>query len=143
MSNRPVVVDAGPLVAYLNHSDAHHSRAVARFKEVTFPLLTCEAVLTEAAFLLGPRQGHGARVVLEYVTRGAIRPTFRLEDEAVAVAELAKKCANVPMSLADACLVRMMDTTPDALLLTTDSDFAVYRRSRGRPIPTITPADEA
>ena len=46
---------------------------------------------------------------------------------------------NVPMSLADACLVRMSELYPDSLVLTNDSDFAIYRRNRNQTIPTLMP----
>ena len=49
------------------------------------------------------------------------------------------KCADVPMSLADACLVRMTETLPDPLLLTTDTDFHIYRRHSRQAIPCRMP----
>ncbi len=63
-----------------------------------------------------------------------------LEDEADAVGRLMRRYANVPMSLADACLVRIIERTENASLLTLDSDFRIYRQKGRRLIPLITPA---
>lgn len=50
-----------------------------------------------------------------------------------------QKYANVPMSFADACLVRMTEIVPDPLLLTTDADFRVYRRHGRQVVPCVMP----
>jgi hypothetical protein len=47
--------------------------------------------------------------------------------------------ASVPMSLADACLVRMSETLADPVLLTTDADIRVYRRHGRQVVPTVMP----
>lgn len=51
---------------------------------------------------------------------------------------LSKKFRDVPMSLADACLVRMTETER-SVALTLDSDFRIYRRNRNQLVPTILP----
>jgi len=50
-----------------------------------------------------------------------------------------KKYRNVPMSLADACLVRMTEIAADPILMTTDSDFRLYRRHGRQVVPCVTP----
>jgi hypothetical protein len=52
-----------------------------------------------------------------------------------------EKYADVPMSFADACLVRMTETLADPMLLTTDADFRIYRRHSRQTVPCVTPAD--
>jgi hypothetical protein len=49
------------------------------------------------------------------------------------------KYADVPMSLADSCLVRMSETLSDPLLLTTDADFRIYRRHSRQAVPCMLP----
>jgi hypothetical protein len=49
------------------------------------------------------------------------------------------KYADVPMSLADACLVRMTEVLSEPLMLTTDSAFRIYRRHGRKAVPCITP----
>lgn len=67
-------------------------------------------------------------------------PSFELEDQLDRVLALMQKHASVPMNLADACLVRMTETLPDPLLLTTDGDFRVYRRHGRHVVPCLTPS---
>jgi predicted nucleic acid-binding protein len=60
-------------------------------------------------------------------------------DDIAAVVDLLDKYDDVPMSLADACLVRMTETLPDPLVLTTDADFRIYRRHSRRAVPCFLP----
>jgi uncharacterized protein len=46
---------------------------------------------------------------------------------------------DVPMSLADACLVRMSELHSNSLVLTTDSDFNIYRKHRRQTIHLLMP----
>ncbi len=133
---RHVLADTGPLVAYLNRRDAHHAIARREILQAQPPLLTCEPVFTEAAWLLRATAG-GADALAAMLTTGAVKLAFSLGDEHAAVFELMRRYANVPMSLADACLVRMSELHPAADVLTFDSDFLVYRRFGRDPIPTV------
>ena len=73
------------------------------------------------------------------VERGVVDPSFRLADEAAAVARMMKKYRDVPMSLADACLVRMTEHHPGSVVLTLDGDFRVYRRGGRESVPVRMP----
>jgi len=64
---------------------------------------------------------------------------FDLGDELERVVGLMEKYADVPMSLADACLVRMTEALADPVLLTTDTDFRVYRRHSRQTVPCVLP----
>lgn len=134
-----VVIDTGPIVALLNRNDAQHDWTRAVLERVEPPLLTCEAVLSEACFLLRRIQG-GQAAVLELVARGVVNVAFSLAREVALVRKLMTRYASVPMSLADACLVRMSELDEKATVLTLDSDFAIYRRNRRQIIPTIRPS---
>jgi predicted nucleic acid-binding protein len=136
--SKRIVVDTGPLVAFLNSADGHHEWSVRMLEQIEPPLLTCEAVLSEACFLLRRARG-GPQAVLEMVASGAVQVSFSLEREIAAVSKLMTRYASVPMSLADACLVRMMEIEPRSTLLTLDSDFKIYRRNRRQAIPLVTP----
>jgi predicted nucleic acid-binding protein len=111
---------------------------VSRFEELQPPLLTCEAVLTEASYLFA-RVGARPSVVVDLVTRGMLTVLNVLENDAEVVSRLMRRYANVPMSLADACLVRITELTMNAAVLTLDSDFRVYRQKGRRLIPVISP----
>ena len=138
MSDGPVIVDAGPLVALLDRRDAHHEWAVRQFDAYSEPFLTCEAVLTETFFLTS-RLNHGSERFFQLLGGGVIRVALELMSERVALASLVAKYADVPMSLADACLVRMVELTPDARVMTLDSDFRIYRQHGRRQIRLIMP----
>lgn len=135
---RKVILDTGPLVALLNRRDTYHDWAKAQFALIEPPLLTCEAVISEASFLL--RALHdGPRSVLETLNRGVVEIPFRLTEEADPVARLLTRYVSVPMSLADACLVRMAEQFAKSTVITLDSDFQVYRKQGRQVVPTIIP----
>ena len=137
---RRFLVDTGPLVALLNPRDHHHQWARSLFATLEPPVFTCEVVLAEACFLLrGSVKGQAA--LLQLVKDGALRCEFRMFDEIVAVTALMRRFASVPMSLADACLVRMCELDRDTKLATLDADFRVYRRNQRHVISTLMPTD--
>lgn len=133
-----VLIDTGPVVALLNRKDHYHRWVTETLGTLEPPLLTCESVLSEACFLLREID-QGPQAVLALVARTIVVPSFPLHDEAAAVATLMKKYADVPMALADACLVRMTELHRDTALLTLDGDFRIYRRNRRETIPILAP----
>jgi predicted nucleic acid-binding protein len=133
-----VIVDTGPLVALLNRADKHHQWTRTALEEVEPPMATCEAVLSEACFLLRRTNG-GQDAVLELVARGVVSVAFSLAAELLAVRKLMERYSSVPMSLADACLVRMSELESRATVVTLDSDFKIYRRNRRQTIPLLHP----
>ena len=133
---RNVLVDAGFVVALLSNRDTHHPWAVAQAPNLPPPWSTCEAVLSEAYHLLGNR---GAPSLGELLRRRALIVSFDLSENLEPVTKLIEKYSEVPMSLADACLVRMTETLADPILLTTDEDFRVYRRHSRQVVPCLTP----
>lgn len=132
------LLDTGPLVAFLNRADRFHEWALAQWARLYPPLLTCEAVLAEACFLLRHLPG-GSQAVVELLDREVLLSPFVLQEEAAAVAKLIGRYAKVPMSLADACLVRMAERHSKSRVLTLDRDFQIYRKHRRHVIPTIMP----
>jgi predicted nucleic acid-binding protein len=133
-----ILADTGPLVALLNPRDQHHGWAMARFSEFTEPLVTCEPVLTEALFLLGASPG-GAAALLSLWDRGSLLIDFSAEREKPTLRKLLTKYRDLPMSFADACLVRMTELHADVMVWTLDSHFGVYRRAGRQSIPRIVP----
>ncbi|MBI3050325.1 MAG: PIN domain-containing protein [Acidobacteria bacterium] len=132
-----VLVDAGFLVALLSGRDAHHHWAVSQAERLAPPWKTCEAALSEAFHLLGPR---GTPVLSALLRRQAVAVAFDMSDNLDAVLKLMQKYVDVPASLADASLVRMSETLDDPILLTTDRDFRVYRRHGRHTVPCVTPS---
>jgi predicted nucleic acid-binding protein len=133
-----VLLDTGPWVALLSRNDTHHHWAVDRFRRLTPPLLSCEAVVAETCFLLA-RSGFDPALALQFIERGVVHLPFVLQEQISAVSTLFRRYENVPASLADAALIRLSEITDAPQVLTTDSDFLVYRRHRRQTIPLITP----
>lgn len=134
-----VILDTGPLVAVLSRQDKYHGWACAEFARLRPPLLTCEAVLTEAAHLLR-HSAAGTQAILSLVERRTLDVALELSTEAAAIAALMKRYGDVPMSLADACVVRLAELTPGAQVFTLDGDFAIYRLHGRKPVPLLAPA---
>ncbi|MGA2178993.1 MAG: PIN domain-containing protein [Verrucomicrobiota bacterium] len=130
------IVDSGALVALLDPREEHHRWARETFLRQPGPWLTCEAVVSETFFLLHEPHAHALKKLLR---QGHLRLGLNLTDELVQVLDLMDKYADVPMSLADACLVRMTETLPDPVVLTTDADFKIYRRHSRQVVPFLLP----
>jgi predicted nucleic acid-binding protein len=133
------IVDTGPLVAFFDRSERHHLWATARVEELDAPLLVCEAVLTEATYLLA-RFPNAEDALFSLLQNGALVVAFRLHEHIGVVRRLLQKYRDTPMSLADACIVRMAEIHEDHSVLTLDSDFTVYRRHGRIPITLMHPA---
>jgi predicted nucleic acid-binding protein len=131
-----VLVDAGFLIALLSRRDRHHRWAAAQSPRLRLPWKTCDAALSEAFHLLG---AGGRPNLTTLLRRGAVLPAFDLGDELDRVLTLMQKYADVPMSLADACLVRMSEVLAEPVVLTTDADFRIYRRHNRQIVPCVTP----
>ena len=131
-----VLVDAGFLVALLSRRDGHHRWAVAQAAQFSLPWRTCEAALSEAFHLLG---ANGAPNLSELLRRRSVLLSFDLGKDVEPVRKLMQKYSGVPMSLADGCLVRMTETLTDPVVLTTDTDFRIYRRHSRQVVPCLTP----
>jgi predicted nucleic acid-binding protein len=137
---KTTLIDTGPIVALLNKSDHQHDWAAETLSRLSPPFLTCEAVLSEAAYLLRDTP-HAPVKVVEMSERQFLRPSFRLEDEAAAVKTLMARYQDVRMDLADACLVRLAEIHADCVLVTADSEFRdIYRRYGRQTIPTMMPS---
>ncbi len=132
------IVDTGPLVALLDAREPYHAWARETLGSIQMPLYTCEACLSEALFLLHHVKG-GPHALLSLMSRGLVVPLFRLASEIDAIQKLMTKYASVPMSLADACLVRMTELDARATIVTLDADFRVYRRNGRQVVPVLMP----
>jgi predicted nucleic acid-binding protein len=133
------LLDTGPLVSFLAAGLRHHKWAVEQWKRLAPPLLTCEPVLTEATFLL-KREGRDADVVFELLERGVIRIALAVQKEQADLRAMMHRYRNRPMSLADACLVRLSEIHPTGEVFTLDGDFRIYRRHGNRVIPVLMPS---
>jgi predicted nucleic acid-binding protein len=133
-----IIVDTGPLVALLVRTDHHHRWTVDRFRELRPPFLTCEPVLAEVAHLVR-KMRHGIERFIELLLSDLLMVEIDVMAERAAVGRLLRKYADRPMSLADACLVRLAELNDGASVFTVDGDFGIYRKHGRRAIPLIAP----
>lgn len=133
-----VIADTGPLVAILDRDEQHHAWAVHEVARLPPKMISCEAVLAEVHFLIQgiPTAKHRIET---WLADGHLELPFLVRDHHTAIHELMVRYASVPMSFADACLVRMSELWPEASIFTLDSDFRVYRRNRRQALPLICP----
>jgi uncharacterized protein len=135
---RFVIVDTGPLVAFLLEAESRHDWVAEQFRLLPAPFLTCEPVFTEAAYFLS-RTHFGMEKLFALLEQGLLRIDFAILNEARALKSLTTKYQDLPMSLADACLVRMAEMNPKAVLFTLDEHFKIYRKNGRMPIEVILP----
>lgn len=129
------IADTGFLVAFANRRDRYHDWALGLASQVTEPLLTCEAVLAEAAFHL-----QNARLVLALVEEGLVASAFDLLEQLPRLTQLAVRFADRKPDLADLCLIRLSELYPQHRVITVDAeDFRIYRRNRNEAIPVLVP----
>lgn len=129
------IVDTGFLVAFASKGDRHHDWALDIARQITYPLLTCESVLSEVAFHLA-----SSTYVISLVQDGMVRIGFDVTRHADSLRELADRYADRKPDFADICLVRMSELYPRHSVITVDeADFRIYRRNKRESIPLICP----
>jgi predicted nucleic acid-binding protein len=127
---KTTLLDTGVIVALLDRDERYHSQCVDAVSDIVGPLATCEAAIAEACYLLRGTPGAPAAVIRN-VANGVFQIPMRLVDRATAVDKLLGKYHDIPMDLADACLVDLAGHIGTGQILTLDRDFEIYRwRSR-------------
>lgn len=132
-----IIMDAGPLVAWLCPRDEHHPWASRAFTQFQPGGLVCEAVLTETCHLVA-KEGVRPGQVLEFVESGGLT-VIPLGGELAAIRSLTERYADAPMDFADACMVRLAELHPEAAVCTTDTDFRFYRKNGQEVISLMAP----
>lgn len=130
------IADMGFIAAFGNRNDRHHAWAVEVARAVTEPLLTCEAVLAEAAFHL-----KSSAYVLALIEERMLRLDFDLSQNVPQISALARRYRDRRPDLADLCLIRMSELHPRHSVITVDEkDFRIYRRNGRGIIPLLCPS---
>lgn len=135
-----ILIDTGPLVTFLAAGLKHHDWVCRQWQRLRPPLVTCEPVLTEAAFLL-KREGRETDPLFALLERGVLRIGLEIEDQLADLRALMRRYRDRPMSFADACLVRLAELHPGSVIFTFDVDFRIYRRHGNKVIPVLTPEE--
>ncbi|CAN5582170.1 PIN domain-containing protein [soil metagenome] len=132
------IADTGVIVAFLDKRDSWHEWTNEQMRHLPVPFLTCEAVITEACFLVA-HLSDGKEKVLKLVSSDVLQIDFSLSNEAEKIQTLLKKYKDVPMDFADACLVRMSELIENSFVFTVDGDFLIYRKHGRKQIPLVIP----
>ena len=133
-----ILIDTGPLVAYLDRRQQSHEWTVAQFSALSGTVLTCEAVISEVCFLLS-KQPRAIAKIDDYIQRGALNLAPIGMKAQARIFGLMRKYHQIPMSYADACLLWLAESRPQSRLFTLDSDFRIYRLENKLPVPLIAP----
>jgi len=129
------IADTGLIVAFGNRTDRFHPWAVDIARGITEPLLTCEAVLAEAAFHL-----RSVPYVQSLVEDGMLSIAFEMAKHQQRLAQLAERYQDRHPDLADLCLIRLSELFPRHTVITVDEeDFRIYRRNNRETIPILCP----
>ena len=135
---KKTIADAGIIVSLIDKRDKFHQWTSKQAESLPIPFLTCEAVIGESCYLLH-NIFQGENTVLTYLKKGILQIDFSLSDEVEAIQTLMRKYEDVPMSFADACLVRMSELIDDSVVFTVDGDFRIYRKKGKKEISLIIP----
>lgn len=141
MAEARVIVDTGPLVAFLVKEEKYHRWVKEQFQKLPAPFVTCDAVLTETFFLLR-KLPHGTIRFFALLNSGLLTGDFSVIAEGPALEKLVRRYSNVPMSLTDACRVTLAKLNPHAFVFTLDRDFLIYRRDGRQAIPLVMPPQD-
>lgn len=127
---RAVLVDAGPLVAFLDRSDDEHETVVDALRAIRAPLVSVWPPVVEAMYLLS-FSWEAQKALWQMLETGEVR-LLRLDaEDAPRMRALMEKYQDLPMDMADAALVRVAEREGIRRVLTLDqSDFGVYRLPR-------------
>lgn len=132
-----ILLDTGPLVALIDRDDDQHSIAKQLFSKCPTPFVTTEAVITEACYLANKGNSAGAQKIVDLGLRGFYQIAFALEGHQPVLLKLLEKYEDIPISLADACLICCAELQNEPRILTFDTDFEIYRWGRNKRFEII------
>ncbi len=125
-----ILVDAGPLVAFIHKDDRHHLHCVQTLRSVREPLATVWPAFAEAMYLLG-FSWEAQDALWEFVHRQVLGLLQLDERDMRRMRQLMAKYRDLPMDLADAALVAIAEREGLRTIFTLDQrDFRVYRPAR-------------
>lgn len=128
------IADTSLIVALGRENDQYHDWAVEIAEQISWPALTCEAVLAETAFHL-----RSSEQVLGMLKDNVVCVAFDCASHLENLSNLAARYSDRRPDLADLCLIRMSELYPRHTVITVDQDFRVYRRNKREAIPVLTP----
>ena len=101
-----LIVDTGPLVAYLNRNDPDHARCAALLESRTDDLLVTPYVVTEACYLVGKYVGAEAEInLVEALAAGDLNQIDVPSGDLSRIAQLMRQYVGFPLGVADASVM--------------------------------------
>jgi len=137
---KPVLLDTGCIVALLDRSERHHPQCKQKIQGLSAPLITCEAVIAEACYLVRHLRG-ASEAILDNVRSGVFQIPLQLSQEAGDVTKILGKYRDREIDLADACLIVLANRYEAGAVLTLDKDFQVYRWGRNKAFELLLEVD--
>lgn len=132
-----VLLDTGPLIALMLTDDPHHNECVEITRGLAGPLLSCWAVITEAAWLLR-ESPVSVRNMLGSLAIGFAEMLPLQGNEGKPIRDIIDKYSNLRPDLADATLIYLAERENIDTIFTLDRrDFSVYRSSKNRAFNII------
>lgn len=131
-------LDTGPLVSFIDKREYHHTWISSVFATLSVPLITNTAVITEAFFLL-KRSKRGEEGLMKMIDENFLKVEDIFISKKEFIFDVMKKYQNIHCAFADASLLALYESKDEAVLITTDSDFLIYRDSKGKPLNLISP----
>ncbi len=105
-----LIVDTGPLVAYLNRNDPDHSRCAALLGSRTDELLVTPYVVTEACYLVGKYVGPDAEInLVEAVAAGDLSQVDITPADLARMADLMRRYRGFPLGITDASVIAVAE----------------------------------
>ena len=132
----PILLDTSVIVALFDSTDANHDLCDAAIAELIQPFVTCEAVITEACYLLR-KYPKAVEAILANIESGVFRIPLRLERSVSSIRTIQRKYADVPADFADVCLIQLADEIETGRILTLDAHFVQYRWRRNKPFELV------
>ena len=129
MGQVALLVDAGPLYAYIDADDAHHDECLALLTSHPGPLAVPVLVIAEVAHLVGTRLGAEpeVRFVGDLASRAFVTVPVE-EDDWLRIAELVSQYRDLPLGTVDASIIAAAERLGVAMIATTDRrHFSVVR----------------
>tara|TARA_R110002126_G_scaffold200584_4_gene348187 strand:+ start:27240 stop:27662 length:423 start_codon:yes stop_codon:yes gene_type:complete len=131
-------LDTGPLISFIDKREYHNTWINSVFSEIDVSLKTNTAVITEAFFLL-KRSSRGEEGLMKMINEGFLLVEDTFSSNSNFIFDVMNKYKNVPCAFADANILAMAENKKESIIITTDSDFLIYRNSKGKPLKLISP----
>lgn len=133
-----ILVDSGPLVAFLASSEKYHRWVLEQLSELKGTLITTESVLSEVVFLMKSNP-LALRAIQQMIEQNLLIIAPTLSQFPHECFNVLLKYTDLPASVADISLVAMYETSNNSIIFTLDSDFLIYKNKSGEPLKLIAP----